>query len=172
MEAEFNDVNHDDFTKDGLVLGCGNPLLGDDGFGPAVVEHLHACGEIPEHLACIDVGTAIAGLLFDLLLAERKPRRVIVVDAIDLRGKRPGEIFEIDIDDFPQAKITDFTPHQFPTVNLLRELRDFTAIDLRLLAVQIGRIPDEVRPGLSPDVAAAVPLMCRRILQILAGSST
>lgn len=28
------------YKKSVLVLGCGNILFGDDGFGPAVVEHL------------------------------------------------------------------------------------------------------------------------------------
>jgi hydrogenase maturation protease len=30
------------FEYDCLVLGCGNPLIGDDGFGPAVIQQLHA----------------------------------------------------------------------------------------------------------------------------------
>jgi coenzyme F420 hydrogenase subunit delta len=172
LNAESNKMTHDLFQKECLVLGCGNPLLGDDGFGPAVIDHLHAHCQIPDHTACIDVGTAISGLLFDILLSDRKPRRMILVDAIDMQGKQPGEILEIDIDAFPQAKITDFTPHQFPTVNMLKEIRDFTAIDLHVLAVQIEHIPDEVQPGLSPSVTAAIPLMCQRILEIAGRSSS
>ncbi len=89
----MTDAIDDLLAKDCLVLGCGNPLFGDDGFGPAVVDHLHACCEIPVHVGCLDVGTAISGLLFDLLLSDRKPRRLVLVDAIDLQGKQPGEIF-------------------------------------------------------------------------------
>lgn len=168
----MTDAIDDLLAKDCLVLGCGNPLFGDDGFGPAVVDYLHACCEIPAHVSCLDVGTAISGLLFDLLLSDRKPRRLVLVDAIDLQGKQPGEIFEVDLDDFPQAKLTDFTPHQFPTVNMLQEIRDLTPIELHLLAVQVGHLPDEVQPGLSPPVAAAVPLMCQRILETLTRSSS
>lgn len=159
------------FQKECLVLGCGNPLLGDDGFGPAVIDYLHANFEIPEFMACIDVGTSISGLLFDLLLWETKPSRIILVDAIDRPGRQPGEVFEIQVDDFPPAKTTDFSPHQFPTVNMLQEIRDFTSIDLTILAVQIGHIPDEVQPGLTRPVADAIPHMCRLIFHIATGGS-
>lgn len=71
----------------------------------------------------------------------------------------------MQIDDFSPAKTANFLPHQFPSVNMLREIRDFTDIDLRILAVQIDHIPDEVHPGLSPAVAAAVLPMCRLIMK-------
>ena len=47
------------FEYDCLVLGCGNPLIGDDGFGPAVIQQLEEAYAIPESVACIDVGTSV-----------------------------------------------------------------------------------------------------------------
>jgi Ni,Fe-hydrogenase maturation factor len=40
-------------------------------------------------------------------------------------------------------------------------------MEVRVLVVQIGQIPETVRPGLSAPVQAAVPRMCARILDIL-----
>ncbi len=40
------------WNKEILILGCGNVLFGDDGFGPAVAEHLLKNFEIPSK-ACV-----------------------------------------------------------------------------------------------------------------------
>lgn len=158
-------------AKSVLVLGCGNPLLGDDGFGPAVIEHLEGRRRIPEHVSCVDAGTSVREILFDLLLSEERPRKIIVVDAVDVAGRGPGEIFAIAVNQISPAKIADFSLHQFPTVNLLRELHEHTAVELHILAVQITEIPEEVRPGLSPPVAAAIPKMVELILETIEGES-
>jgi Ni,Fe-hydrogenase maturation factor len=41
-------------------------------------------------------------------------------------------------------------------------------MDIRILVGQIERIPDEVAPGLSPAVAAAVPTASRLIERMIA----
>jgi coenzyme F420 hydrogenase subunit delta len=113
-------------SKPCLVFGCGNPLFGDDGFGPKVIEYLEAHHSMPEHAACMDIGTSIRDILFDILLSENKPRQIIVIDAADKKGKTPGEIFEISVDAIDAKKTSDFSLHQFPTTNMLKELKDHT----------------------------------------------
>jgi coenzyme F420 hydrogenase subunit delta len=149
---------------DCLVLGCGNPLIGDDGFGPAVIRHLEEHHRVPESVALIDCGTSIRDILFDLLLSPQKPRKIIIVDATDTAGLAPGEIREIDVDQISPEKISDFSLHQFPTTNMLKEIREQTPIDVRVLVVQVAGLPSEVKPGLSEPVWAAIPPMCDRIL--------
>jgi Ni,Fe-hydrogenase maturation factor len=39
-----------------------------------------------------------------ILLAAKKPRQMIIVDAAQCEGKRPGEVFEIDIDEINPKK--------------------------------------------------------------------
>lgn len=162
---------HPDPGKRRFVFGCGNPLFGDDGFGPAVIDHMEAHCTIPDDTCCVDVGTSIRGILFDLLLVENKPTQIILVDAVDFPGRIPGEVFEIDVDDISPAKIADFSPHQFPTVNMLKEIRDCTDIDVRVLVAQIDVIPDEAKEGLSAALLEAVEPMCLLILQTLKGSA-
>jgi coenzyme F420 hydrogenase subunit delta len=157
-------------TKPCLIFGCGNPLFGDDGFGAEVIEHLSAHHEMPRHVACLDIGTAIRDLLFDILLSPKKPEQIIIVDAMNLAGGVPGQIYEIDVDQIQAEKISDFSLHQFPTTNMLKEIKEGTDIEVRVLVAQTAEVPDEVRPGLSPAVAAAVPVMCRRIMQIVTQS--
>ncbi len=157
------------FKKTTLIFGCGNILLGDDGFGPAVVERLHAAygDHLPPEAEALDVGTSIREILFDLILSPVKPKQLIILDAVQQSGRAPGEVFEIGVDDLPAVKIHDFSLHQFPTVNLLQELKEHTDLDIRIIAVQVRDIPEEVRPGLSPPVAQAVDLACQKILALL-----
>jgi coenzyme F420 hydrogenase subunit delta len=153
------------FGKDLLIFGCGNTLLGDDGFGPAVIEYLENNYSLPPSVMAMDAGTGIRGILFDLMLIERKPRKIIVIDAVDYPDRAPGEIFEIPVEGVPAGKASDFSMHQFPTVNMLKELKDHAELAVQILVVQIESIPDEVRPGLSAPVAEAVVRACEFLIR-------
>ena len=89
------------YTKRVLVLGCGNILFGDDGFGPEVIAYLERHYSIPEDVGVMNVGTSARKILFPILLDEKRPEHIIIVDAIDA-GRTPGEIFEIAVEDIPE----------------------------------------------------------------------
>ncbi len=152
-----------------LVLGCGNVLYGDDGFGPAVTDALAAGYAVPDDAAVLTVGLATRGVVFDLLLADCPPERIVIVDAMDRAGKQPGEIFEVPLDELTREKVDDFSFHQGPTSNLLRELRDFRGVDVVVVSCQPQDIPAEMRMGLSAAVreaaAAAARLVHERYLR-------
>ncbi len=154
-------------SKSCLIIGCGNPLFGDDGFGPCVIEHLQQYHQLPDHSACIDAGTAVRDILFDILLSETRPRQIIIIDTSEQNGSLPGVISEIDVDDIHLKKISDFSLHQFPTTNMLKELKMYTNVAIRVLVVQPEYIPEEIEPGISESVVAAVPAMCRRVMAII-----
>src|SRR4030042_2601286 len=96
-----------------LVLGCGNIFVGDDGFGPEVVKYLQENYSLPPEVLVLDVGTSIRDLLFDLVLSERKPPKIIIVDAVDYPDRRPGEGFEIPGEGVPAQKTSDYSSNQF-----------------------------------------------------------
>lgn len=151
-----------------MIFGCGNIIMGDDGFGPAVIDALQARYDLPEDVAAIDAGTGVREYLFDyLLMEEGRPERIIVLDAVDFEGRTPGEVFEIQPTQIPAKKIHDFSLHQFPTVNLLQELTENTGIPVLILAAQIEYIPEEIAPGLSSAMVKAVTEACEKISQIL-----
>ena len=155
-------------TKPVVVFGCGNVLWGDDGFGPAVANQLCASGAVPAWIEVIDAGTSVREFLFDIALSEQRPELIVVIDAVDV-GRPPGNVFEIPLDDIPVVKVSDYSLHQAPTSNLLRELRDHCAVEVVVVACQVGEIPDEVKMGLSPKVedavARATQLIEKRFLQ-------
>jgi len=139
-----------------LILGCGNVLFGDDGFGCELVQHLESRRPVPEHVCLLDAGTGVRKLLFTLCLSPVRPRRILILDAVDM-GQTPGAWFEIDPGEIPVVKLDDFSLHQIPTSNLLRELQEQTGVEVRVLACQTGPLPDHVCPGLSEPVRDAVP---------------
>ena len=154
------------WNKEILVLGCGNVLFGDDGFGPAVVEYLQKNFVIPPKVGVINAGTSVRDILFNIILVKQRPQKIFIVDAIDA-CRTPGEVFELDIDEIPETKIDDFSMHQFPTSNLLKELKDMCNVDVTVITVQIQNIPDEVSPGLTKVVKDSIPAVCERILDAL-----
>ena len=145
----------DYYQKDLLILGVGNPLFGDDGFGPAVAEEVERRGQVPSFAAVLDVGTGVREILFDLILSPDRPKEVIIVDALDC-GREPGEIFKVKIDEVPKLKSHDFSLHLAPSLNLLQELRDNAGVKVTILAAQPEPIPKIVTAGLSEPIQTAV----------------
>jgi coenzyme F420 hydrogenase subunit delta len=151
-----------------MIFGCGNVIMGDDGYGPAVVDELNAHYDLSDDVQAVDVGTCVREYLFDYLLTEEgRPEQIIILDAVDFPDRKAGEIFQIFPDTIPAKKIHDFSLHQFPTVNLLQELEQHTGIKILILAAQIEFIPKEIQPGLSPAMSMAVTNACKKIFQIL-----
>ena len=147
-----------------LVLGCGNELFGDDGFGPAVARRLSQRPGLPESLLALDVGTSVREVLFNIVLSPVKPRRVVVVDAVDM-GRPPGEVWTIETHELPAIKCDDFSMHQLPTSNLLRELSELGGVNVTCVVGQVGSLPSEVRPGLSASVQHAVDRAVQMIIE-------
>ena len=155
-----------------VIFGCGNQIMGDDGFGPAVIAALQSSYSLPADITAIDVGTAIREYLFDYLLsAEGRPERIIILDAVDQKGRYPGDVFQIRPSAISAKKVHDFSLHQFPTVNLLAELEEHTDIEVIILAAQVEFIPGEIEPGLSIKMREAIPVACEKILEILTVNS-
>ncbi len=72
-----------------LVLGLGNPMMGDDGLGPAVVEELLRCG-LPGNLRAEP-----APDILHLPALWQREHEVWLVDAV-IRGDPPGTAHLMD----------------------------------------------------------------------------
>jgi coenzyme F420 hydrogenase subunit delta len=148
-----------------VVLGCGNVLFGDDGFGPAVIEHLIKNYKIPPDVGVVDVGTGAREILFDIILSEEKPQKIIIVDGLDL-GRSPGEVFVISPEQMPENKTDDFSIHQAPTSNLLKELERRCHVSVEVVAGQVENIPVTVSAGLSRKLTDAIPKACDVVVKL------
>ena len=107
------------------------------------------------NVCVFDAGTSVREILFDTILSDKKPSKIVIIDAMDC-GLEPGELFSLNIDSYPKVKLDDFSLHQVPTSNLLRELRDLCSIEIVVVACQVAGACDSVNPGLSEPVNKAV----------------
>jgi coenzyme F420 hydrogenase subunit delta len=159
------------FKKSVLIFGCGNILWGDDGFGPAVIARLKEHYQLPEDVLAMDVGTSIRDILFDLVLSDKKPKKLFIIDAVEYPDRKPGEVFEIPVEGIPDKKTSDFSLHQFPTVNMLQELKEHSPIEVKILVAQVEFMPEEVTPGMSAVMVEAVETTCQRLMEELKGGT-
>ncbi|MHB9072688.1 MAG: hydrogenase maturation protease [Desulfobaccales bacterium] len=159
------------FKKSVLIFGCGNILWGDDGFGPAVIARLKEHYQLPDDVLALDVGTSIRDILFDLVLSDKKPKKIFIIDAVEYPDRKPGEVFEIPVEGIPDKKTSDFSLHQFPTVNMLQELKEHSPIEVKILVAQVEYMPEEVTPGLSAVMVEAVETTCQRLMAELKGGT-
>ena len=156
------------YEKKILVFGCGNTLFGNDGFGPEVVRYYRENCELPESALILDAGTGIRDFMFDLLLMEKKPEHLFVIDAVTAEGKEEGNIFEMTVPDVPKEKMSDFSLHQSPSSSLLGELESL-GVNVRIFCVHTDTVPNEIDPGLSEKVEKAVEETGRRLERELSG---
>lgn len=134
------------------VIGIGNVLMSDDGFGPFVVRVLEAAYECPPGVEFIDAGTPGLDLTPYLLGTDA----VIFVDTVSARGV-PGEIRTYDRDAIlrvpPQARTGGHDPA------LKEALLTVAAAGAGPSRVTlIGVIPEWIATGvvLSPRLEAAI----------------
>ena len=145
------------------VLCAGNPLVGDDGVGLAVLERLRAGWEWPDAVRLEDGGTWGLALLPIVEEAER----LLVVDAIDV-GAPPGTPVSLARDEIPRHFHQKLSPHQIDLreVFALCTLRGTLPTEVRALGIQPGRV--EWAEALSPEVAAGVEALAARVVDAVA----
>lgn len=82
-----------------LVLGWGNPILGDDGVGWHVAEAIEK--ELHQLEIIVKQSSASGFNLLDLMVGYD---RVVIIDAIQTRVGKPGQVYRLELTglDFPQ----------------------------------------------------------------------
>jgi len=145
------------------VIGLGNVLLGDDGFGPSVIEFLRAGWVFPDAVTLVDAGTP--GL--DLVDYLQGYETVIVVDAIavpapagSLRTYRGDEVRRLVLPE----RISAHDPALGEAL-LLAELAGDAPSDV----VLVGAVPAQLDAGtgLSPPMRRAAHAAARQVVDEL-----
>lgn len=137
-----------------LVLGLGNPLMGDDGLGLAALDRLGARWQLPADVRLLDGGTAGLQLLPDIEDAER----LVLLDAIEA-GEPPGTLVVLEREELPRYFAHKLSPHEVALreVLALAELRGRLPAELVAIGLQPG--PLTLGPGLSAPVRGGVDRM-------------
>lgn len=148
-----------------LVLGIGNVLWADEGFGVRAVEALHERFALPESVTLMDGGTQGLVLLADV--TDRS--HVLVFDAIDF-GDAPGTLRVLRDRDVPAWAGAKMSLHQQSFMELLAiaDLQGRFPPHLALIGVQPERLTD-FGGSLSPCVAARLPEAIDCAVDVLRG---
>jgi hydrogenase maturation protease len=146
-----------------VVIGLGNPLMGDDGLGIAALERLRTRYVLPRGVELVDGGTW--GL--NLLPVIEDADGVILIDAIDT-GALPGTPVRLEHASLPRYLATKISPHQVDLRDVLglAELRgtlpsDTVAIGLQPLSMELG-------DALTPALAEKLDMVVAAVLEDLA----
>jgi hydrogenase maturation protease len=145
-----------------LVLGLGNTIMSDDGFGVEVVTVLSSRYHFLGAVKLLDGGT----LGLDLLPHLEEVESLLIVDALDMRSE-PGSIFRLQGEEVPRAFASKLSVHQMGLQDLLAvaELQGHVPRDLVVWGVQPASI--EMGTELTAPVAAAVEPVIASVLQDL-----
>ena len=145
------------------VLGLGNVLMSDDGFGPFVVRVLEATYDAPANVEFIDVGTPGLDLTPYLLDAEA----VIFVDTVTSAG-RPGAIKTYSREEILRYPPQTRTGGHDPALKEALLTVDATGNGPRNVTL-VGVVPEWIATGvaLSPAVEASVSRAAMTVIQEL-----
>ena len=148
------------------ILGIGNLIVGDEGFGVHTVRYLEDHYEFPDNVLIMDGGTA--GLYMSPFLEACDP--VIVIDVVDIDAE-PGSVHYYSSDDVKAGRLsTRMSPHQLGLLEVLEicKLRDAAPASLEFYCV-VPKVLDtstELSEVVAPRVAEISGIILKRLAEM------
>lgn len=146
-----------------LIIGLGDPLMGDEGIGCYLADALSRDPRLPHHVAVIPGETDL------LRLAEKMEGydRIILIDAV-LDPKSPGRI-EIFEDDFSGLQDRQADAHQLSVVQAVELLRFSSPglLSAQFLLVLVGVTNAKLSQRLSPALQAKLGEAVAKVLRLV-----
>ena len=137
-----------------IILGIGNPILGDDGVGVHVANELKKQIQNPN----IIIDNAITGgmNLLDLILGYDK---AIIIDAVKTKNGENGDVKRIHLDDF--STLHSCNPHDVSLIEAIDMAKkmgeDRIPKEIIVIGIMMKEMPCEFGEKLSKKIAMAVP---------------
>ena len=142
-----------------MLIGVGNPFLGDDRAGLEVVRRLR--GQVPREMKC----TEETGDGAELLDAWKGMNCVVVIDAVQ-SGAPPATIYRFDarVESLP-LWFSHASTHTFGVAEAIELARHMEELPAKLVVYGIEGLDFSPGTELSPEVAEALPAICKLILR-------
>lgn len=141
-----------------MILGIGNLLFTDEGFGIRVISRLLETCEFPDNVSVEDGGVLGVNLLGVMAGADR----LIVVDAIRNRGK-PGDRYRLEGDAIPERIRAKNSLHQ---VDFLEALTLMRALEKVPETVIVGVEPQDIET-LSTELTPVVERQIEPVMEMV-----
>lgn len=145
-----------------VVLGVGNILMQDEGFGVRAIEELSRRYAFPDNVAVLDGGT----LGMELLRFIDGADRLLIIDAVNGNGL-PGIFYQFNNEEVKAYFKEKVSMHELGIQDVLAalELLEKPVKDVVVLGIQPAVI--DIGLELSPTVQAAVQPTVKSIIGVL-----
>ena len=145
------------------ILGIGNFIVGDEGFGVHTVHYLEEHYIFPENVLIKDGGTA--GIYMSPFLEECDP--VFVIDVVDIDAE-PGSMHYYSNEDVKAGKIsTRMSPHQLGLLEILEicKLRDAAPekVEFYCVVPKVLETTTELSDVVAPRVKDIADMILKRL---------
>lgn len=150
--------------RDISIIGVGNLLMSDEGFGCHLIKYLEENYTFPDTVSLVDAGTA--GIYMAPVLESCK--YALFIDVIKIEDQEPGQIISCTLEELTAKNIqTSMSPHQIGVLEVIEicKLRGSLPEKIEFLAV----VPKKIEPGvkLSPELKKLVkPVAMKALLKI------
>lgn len=165
-----------------LIIGLGNPILGDDGVGWRVAEQVaqrfnylpailsgsvrppQAASALQVEVDCLSVG--------GLTLMERMIgyRRVIIVDALETGQHPVGSVIKFSLVELPERALGHLcSAHDTTLQNALRVGKSMGAEipeEILVIGIEAAQVVD-FSEQLTPDVLNAIPIAVEQVMELI-----
>ena len=150
------------FTAENTVLGIGNIILSDEGFGVRVVEYLEKNFTFPDNVNLIDGGT----LGVELTHFITGTKRLLIIDSIN-GGCEAGKIFHLRGDEIKTHFAQKISAHEVGIQDVLTmlELSDKKIPHVELIGAQPYSL--EAGTELTAQMSKLVPVFADKAVEIL-----
>jgi hydrogenase maturation protease len=154
-----------------LIIGLGNPILGDDGVGWKVAQEVEtrlslSTFHFPLSTACL----SLAGIsLMEQMIGYE---RVILIDSLNTGQHPQGEVVTFTLDSLPDLTYGhSASAHDLSLTNALKMGRQMGAElpadeNVTIVAVEAAHVYDFTEE-LSPAIAEAVPVAVEMVMRLL-----
>ena len=150
------------YVSEITVLGIGNTILSDEGFGVRVVEYLQKNYTFPENVQLIDGGT-LGVELQHFIIGTKK---LLIIDSID-GGAEPGKTFHLKNEEISKHFTQKISAHEIGIQDILTmlEITGKKIPCVELLGVQPYSL--EAGTELTEPMKKLVPIFAEQAMKIL-----
>jgi hydrogenase maturation protease len=146
-----------------IIVGIGNPILGDDGVGIHVLRELRGRG-FHENIELEEAFTGGLNLV-DIIVGYD---RAILIDAVENSGDEPGSVYLMDALNMESSHSTNPHDTSFPeALELARKMGEKKLpSEIHLVGINI-KAQYDFKDGLSENVSRAVPEAVDKVLELI-----
>ncbi len=144
-----------------VVLGVGNRLMGDDGFGPRVIEELQKRA-VPSNVELMDAGVGGMAILSWIEGADK----VVIIDSVQTNNEPPGTVYRFTDKELPPSDMFMLSLHDLnlvDTINIGRIVQKMPD-EIVIYGVEVKRVAEFV-DRLTPEVEAAMKEVIDLVLE-------